>query len=245
MQQSPMTPYNQNSMQVPPQGANAVSINIYSPQAFAQGANCTTSPAQNPQYYSMYGQNTNPNLPLYPANYNNMFNNQPNIPYQNSNALKANEQPNLLEKTSNSNEASKADEANKTDKKDDEAKKIVPLTDDYIKTLEKYLNDANPKVRLIGANDLMERFKEDENRKDNPSLIPLLNKILKDPSVTIRFVGLLIMQLGYSVGNEETIQILKQLQQANKDKTGEEQLMISKILLQLAAPEAKEVTQGS
>ncbi len=245
MQQSPMTPYNQNSMQVPPQGANAVSINIYSPQAFAQGANCATNPVQNPQYYSMYGQNTNPNLPLYPANYNNMFNNQPNIPYQNSNALKANEQPNLLEKTSNSNEASKADEANKTDKKDDEAKKIVPLTDDYIKTLEKYLNDANPKVRLIGANDLMERFKEDENRKDNPSLIPLLNKILKDPSVTIRFVGLLIMQLGYSVGNEETIQILKQLQQANKDKTGEEQLMISKILLQLAAPEAKEVTQGS
>ena len=245
MQQSPMTPYNQNSMQVPPQGANAVSINIYSPQAFAQGANCATNPVQNPQYYSMYGQNTNPNLPLYPANYNNMFNNQPNIPYQNSNALKANEQPNLLEKTSNSNEASKADEANKTDKKDDEAKKIVPLTDDYIKTLEKYLNDANPKVRLIGANDLMERFKEDENRKDNPSLISLLNKILKDPSVTIRFVGLLIMQLGYSVGNEETIQILKQLQQANKDKTGEEQLMISKILLQLAAPEAKEVTQGS
>ena len=69
MQQSPMTPYNQNSMQVPPQGANAVSINIYSPQAFAQGANCATNPVQNPQYYSMYGQNTNPNLPLYPANY--------------------------------------------------------------------------------------------------------------------------------------------------------------------------------
>ena len=111
--------------------------------------------------------------------------------------------------------------------------------------LENYLNDANPKIRLIGAKDLMERFKEDENRKDNPSLIPLLNKTLKDPSATVRFLGLVTLQLGYSVGNDETVQLLKQLQAENKDKTGEEQRMVSEILLKMSAPEAIEVKQGN
>ena len=50
------------------------------------------------------------------------------------------------------------------------------LTDDYIKSLENYMNNENPKIRLIGTKEVLERFKEDENRKDNPSLMALLNK---------------------------------------------------------------------
>ena len=83
----------------------------------------------------------------------------------------------------------------------------------------------------------MERFKEDENRKDNPSLIPLLNKTLRDTSAAVRFLGLTTLQLGYSVGNDETVQILKEIQTQNKDKTGEDQLLASEILLKMAAPQ--------
>ena len=242
MQQNPINPAFQNQTQIPSQGPNAVSINIYSPQAFAQGGSCASNPVQNQRYYSMYGQNTNPNLPLYPSNYNNMINQQPYFPYQNQTSLNSNTPNNLVGKTDNG-EAQKTNEENKTN--NGETKKIVPLTDDYIKSLENYLNDANPKIRLIGAKDLMERFKEDENRKDNPSLIPLLNKTLKDPSATVRFLGLVTLQLGYSVGNDETVQLLKQLQAENKDKTGEEQRMVSEILLKMSAPEAIEVKQGN
>ena len=242
MQQNPINPAFQNQAAVPSQGANAVSINIYSPQAFANGASCAGNPIQNQGYYSMYGQNTNPNLPLYPFNYNNMINQQPYYPYQNNTSLNSNTPNNLLDKTPN-NEVENQNKDTKS--KEAETKTIIPLTDDYIKSLENYLNDSNPKIRLIGAKDLMQRFKEDENRKDNPSLIPLLNKTLKDPSSAVRFLGLVTMQLGYSVGNEETVQLLKQLQKENKDKTGEEQRMVSEILLKLAAPEPIEVKQGN
>ena len=125
---------------------------------------------------------------------------------------------------------------NKTQNKEEE-KVVVPLNDEYIKSLENYLNDSNPKVRLIGAKELMQRFKEDENRKDNPSLIPLLNKTLRDTSAAVRFLGLTTLQLGYSVGNDETVQILKEIQTQNKDKTGEDQLLASEILLKMAAPQ--------
>ncbi len=238
MQQYPLNSVSQSSTQVPNQGPNAVSINIYSPQAYGQGAACAANPIQSQGYYPMYGQNINPNLPLYPANYNNMFNQNATLP--NSNSLNSQNPTNLVGKTPN-NETEKTNEDNK---KDEETKTIVPLTDDYIKSLENYLNDSNPKVRLIAAKDVMQRFKEDENRKDNPSLIPLLNKILKDPSSTVRFLGLVTMQLGYSVGNDETVQILKQLQSENKDKTGEEQSLISEILLKMSAPDSIEVKQG-
>ena len=238
MQQYPINPTYQNTAQVPPQGPNAVSINIYSPQAYAQAPNCTSNPYQNQGFYPMYGQNMNPNLPLYPANYNNMINQQPYMPIQSN--LNSNAPANLTGKTDNNTKETDS----KENSKNEEAKSIVPLTDDYIKSLENYLNDSNPKVRLIAAKDIMQRFKEDENRKDNPSLIPLLNKILKDPSSMVRFLGLVTLQLGYSVGNEETVQLLKQIQSQNTDKIGEDQLLASEILLKLAAPEAQEVKQG-
>ena len=41
--------------------------------------------------------------------------------------------------------------------------KTVPLTDEYIKSLENYLNSQDSKVRLMGAKDVLERFKEDSN----------------------------------------------------------------------------------
>ena len=218
-----------------PQSPNAVSINIYSPTAYGSGVGCSAPQNVTPVYpngfYSMYGQNPMPYLPYYPQNYNNM------IQQQNSllpNGLNAVSDTNL-KKTSGTDE--KNVEEKKSDNKKEEKKKIIPLTDEYVKSLENYMNNDNPKIRLIGVRDLLERFKEDENRKDNPSLIPLLNKALKDPSPTVRFVALTILQLGYSVGNDETVQVLKEIQNSNKDGYGEDSLLASEILLKLSAPE--------
>jgi len=131
-------------------------------------------------------------------------------------------------------------------KKEAEKKKktIVPLSDDYIKSLENYLNDANPKIRLIGAKEVLERFKEDENRKDNPSLTALLNKILRDTSSSVRFLGLTTLQVGYALGNNETVAILKDIQATNKDQFGQDSLLASEILLRMSAPQAVEVQKG-
>ena len=226
---------NQNCV-YPQNGPNAVSINIFTPQAFGTQPNCNTQPM--PNYYSMYGENTQPNLPLYPQNYNNMI--QPGI--LPSNALNAINETNLVNKTNTTKESQETQESAKKEKT---KKTIIPLTDDYIKSLENYMNNENPKIRLIATKDVMERFKEDENRKDNPSLIPLLNKALRDTSPSIRFLALTTLQLGYSVGNDETVTILKEIQASNQDKIGEDSILASEILLKLAAPQPQEVQQGS
>ena len=257
MQQNYFNPY--KAQCYPQQGPSAVSINIVAPQAIASpnGNACATNPYG---YYPLYGANTNNTLPMYPSNYNNLaiqqnpyINNstqQPSMPQRNlaqqpfvpqdnsqndlSNKHNLVNETNLVNKTNSQTETNNsADETKKT-------KKVVPLTDDYIKSIENYMNNDNPKVRLIGTKELLERFKEDENRKDNPSLMPLLNKALKDTSSAVRFLALTILQLGYAVGNDETVTILKDIQSKNTDKIGEDALLASEILLKMAAPQKVE-----
>jgi hypothetical protein len=231
-------------------GPNAVNINIIQPQAFAsQGTQ--QIPAQN--YYPLYQTNPNPALPLYPMNYNNMIQGpasvQNQIPpngNQNNNGMNAYGDTHLLGKTPNGqttpgNTTIIKEVEKSKDKKEEKPKKITLLTDNYIKSLENYLNDDNPKTRLVAAKEVMERFKEDDSRIDNPSLIPLLNKMLKDTSPSVRFLALTTLQLGYSIGNEETVELLKAIQKGNGDKLGEDSLLASEILLKLTAPTVTEV----
>ena len=212
-------------------GANAVSINIIQPQAYASAPNTQTTPG----FYSMYQPNTNPNMPLYPMNYNNMIGQNPY-----DNARNAFNDTNLKEKTPNPTEDK---DEKKTDKKKDKQKSITFLTDDYIKSLENYFNNDNPEIRLIAAKQLLERFKEDENRYDNPSLTALLNKALRDTSASVRFLALDALHLGYCGGNDETVSILKEIQQSNTDKLGQDYLLASEILLSMTAPQKKEIKE--
>lgn len=281
--QNYMNSYQQQTA-LPQNNPNAVSINIFTPQAYGSNPIGASNVAQNNGYYSLYGQNMNPNLPIYPSNYNtaiiqNPYNTQipvqPNIqqmpvqqniqqmpsqiqnaqPMYNQQAPQAQDSSslqaqnglnkanmmndtNLLQKTSNEQTTSEVDNSSKTKEK---TKKIVPLTDDYIKSIENYMNSENPKIRLIGTKELLERFKEDENRKDNPSLMPLLNKALKDTSPSVRFLGLTMLQLGYALGNDETVALLKDIQSKNQDKLGEDALLASEILLKMSASQKVEV----
>ena len=282
MQQNYMNSYSNPYFQ-PQANPNAVSINIFTPQAYGTPSNGATCPiGNNNGFYSLYGQNMNPNLPLYPQNYNNLAlqqNYYPNsngvqTPYSQTASYPSTQQTQTQNPTNTQNSTmpiptqqeiasqdmqnknlSDLNQANMTNgsnlisktentetlsttetKKEEKTKKIVPLTDEYIKSIENYMNSENPKVRLIGAKELLERFKEDENRKDNPSLMPLLNKALRDTSPSVRFLALTILQLEYALGNDETVTILKEIQSQNQDKLGQDQLLASEILLNMAAP---------
>jgi len=216
---------------------------MYYPQNYNNLFSPNSNPyANNPMYYD-YNQNHAQN-PQNPANLTQAAQN----PISQAGTNMANNQG-LLDKTSqdeNSNSStvnkntSEVDETNKKDDKKNEKKQIVPLTDEYIKSLENYLNDSNPKIRLIAAKDVLERFKEDENRKDNKSLMPLLNKMLRDTSASVKFLGLTALDLGYCAGNDETVQILKDMQKNSDDKTGQNQLIASQILLKMTSPERVE-----
>lgn len=120
-------------------------------------------------------------------------------------------------------------------KKDEKTEKKVVLTDDYIKSLENYLNNENPKIRMTGIKEVMQRFKEDKSRKNDAALTALLNKGLQDPSSTVRFMALTVLDVGYATGNDETVNILKQIQQqTGNQQQGEDALLASQILLKLS-----------
>ena len=64
----------------------------------------------------------------------------------------------------------------------------------------------------MGAKELLKRFKEDDSRKNDPALNSLLNLALQDPSQSVRFIGLTVLNCGYAQGDKTTIDLLKELQ---------------------------------
>ena len=101
-------------------------------------------------------------------------------------------------------------------------------------SLENYLNNQDPKIRLTAAKELLERFKEDDTRKNDPALTALLNKVIQDPKASVRYVGLTTLDVGYASGNQETVEILKQLQNRPDLEYGEDSILASQILLKMS-----------
>ena len=94
-------------------------------------------------------------------------------------------------------------------------KDIVLLTDEYIKTLENYLRNDNPDIKLMGAKELMNRFREDSSRKNDPALTALLNLTLQSKYSNVKMIGMGILQNGWAQGDALTQQLLAQAQQSN------------------------------
>lgn len=94
-------------------------------------------------------------------------------------------------------------------------KDIVLLTDDYIRTLENYIRNDNPDIKLMGAKELMNRFREDSSRKNDPALTALLNLTLQSKYSNVKMVGMGILQNGWAQGDAMTQQLLAQVQQSN------------------------------
>lgn len=108
-----------------------------------------------------------------------------------------------------------APKSEKTTKK----KPVTELTDSYIQQLEKKLNDTDKTLRSHAVAELLSRFKEDETRKDDPSLTSLLNLALQDKSKPIVLAAMQALAHGYANGNTNTLQLLQSIRDS-KDSFG-------------------------
>lgn len=129
----------------------------------------------------------------------------------------------------------------KTDEKDGkktEKRQVVELTDDYIKTLENYLNSQDTEVRLMGAKEVVNRLTEDPSRKDDPALTALVNKMLQDPSSTIRAIALSLIDSRTVSGDDYTVNVLKKMQ-TSKEGFGQDSLQATSALLKMAGQTAE------
>lgn len=112
-------------------------------------------------------------------------------------------------------------------------KKIVELTDDYIKTLESYLRSPDANVRSTGVKELINRYEEDDSRYDDEALTALLNIALQDPDVNNRLLAMSPIASGSAHGDANTVEFLKNLQSSDK-LYGQEAVMANNALLKAA-----------
>lgn len=178
--------------------------------------------------------NAAPNYPCYPANYymqQPVYNMLPNNAYPQAAPI-APQAPSVpvaaapIEK-----EETKTEE--KEEKKSGKTKKVVQLTDEYIKTLENYLRNPNKDIRVMGAKELTKRFTEDDSRRNDRALNSLLNLLLQDKASDVRALGLAITTAGLAQGDDNTVKILQNMQSSDA-AYGQDALMATNALLKMA-----------
>lgn len=124
--------------------------------------------------------------------------------------------------------------AQEAEKKNTKQKRVVALTDEYIKSLENYLNNPNDEIRLMASKEILTRLDEDKDRYNDAALNALLNKMLQDPSKLIRVAALSAFASQLASGNDYTVTLLHNIQQnPNADK--EDVLQAADILLKMSA----------
>ncbi len=109
-------------------------------------------------------------------------------------------------------------------------KRVVELTDNYIKTLESYLRSPDENVRKTGIKDLIKRYEEDNSRYEDPALTALLNIALQDPNPNNRLLAMSPIAAGSAHGDENTVEILKPLLSSDK-LYGQEAVMANNALI--------------
>ena len=115
-----------------------------------------------------------------------------------------------------------------------EKRKIVELTDDYIKNLETYLDSQDKQVRLNAAKEVYARLEEDDSRWDDKALNALINKMLQDPSREIRFIALTALDGRICKGDDYTVGVLQRMQANNNDPLNQEAADANSILLKMS-----------
>lgn len=135
---------------------------------------------------------------------------------------------NIIDELNTKQEAQKAEEQNS------KKKRVVALTDEYIKSLENYLNNPNQEIRLMASKEILTRLDEDKDRFDDAALNALLNKMLQDPSKLIRIASLSAFNSQLASGNEYTLYLLRNIQQ-NPSADKEDVLQAADILLKMSA----------
>lgn len=208
-QTSQVYQYPQTSLYNDPskQAASGVNIYIYNPSAFGAPSSTSTANAT----YTLPQQQTAPSETAAPAAAPIV--NQP--------------QANAIANTPiSTNEETKTNNYQKT-------KRIVELTDDYIKSLESYLRSPDETIRKTGIKQLIKRYEEDSSRYDDPALTALLNIALQDPSVENRMLVMSPIASGAAHGDNNTIEILNNLTSSDK-MYGQEAVMANNALIKAA-----------
>lgn len=121
----------------------------------------------------------------------------------------------------------------KADKKNSKQKRVVALTDEYIKSLENYLNNPNDEIRLMASKEILMRLDEDKDRYNDAALNALLNKMLQDPSKLIRVAALSAFASQLASGNDYTVELLHNIQ-SNPSADKEDVLQAADILLKMS-----------
>lgn len=207
-----------------PASMSGVNIQIFNPSV--------TPPGATPPTYNV-------NAPCYPSNYytNPMGAGAMNGAGQtgnggNGSAIGANTGS---EKNSETNKTSETE--TKDDKKT-EKKKVVQLTDDYIRNLENYLNSQEKDIRLSAAKEVYSRLEEDTSRKDDKALTALINKMLQDPSEEIRVLAMAALQGRIVTGDDFTVGVLTRMQN-DKAHYGMDAVDASNILLKMSGQQVE------
>ena len=120
------------------------------------------------------------------------------------------------------------------EKKNTKETKIVALTDEYIKSLENYLNNPNDEIRLMASKEILTRLDEDKERYDDAALNALLNKMIQDPNKLVRIAALSAFNSQLASGNDYTVQLLHNIQ-SNPNSDKEDVLQAADILLKMSA----------
>ena len=108
--------------------------------------------------------------------------------------------------------------------------RVIELTNEYIMSLENYLNNPNTEIRLMAAKEILTRLDEDKDRYTDAALNALLNKMLQDPEKLVRIAALSAFSSQLASGNDFTVKLLTEIQRnPNSDK--EDVLEASNILL--------------
>ena len=227
-----------------PANASGVNIQIFNPSVSTPGAQPPTYNVNAPCYPSNYytgqlGQNGLTNPYGYGQNGNNTNNGTQsgNVNNGTNNGTIGNNNNNTTNNTTN-NTSTTAETQSSDNKKKTEKKKIVQLTDDYIRNLESYLNSQEKDVRLNAAKEVYARLAEDDSRKDDKALNALVNKMLQDPAEEIRLLALSALESRIVTGDDFTVGVLKQMQQS-KEGYGQDAVDASKILLQMSGKQVE------
>ena len=119
-------------------------------------------------------------------------------------------------------------------KKNTTETKIVALTDEYIKSLENYLDNPNDEIRLMASKEILTRLDEDHDRFDDAALNALLNKMMQDPSKLVRIAALSAFSSGLASGNDYTVKLLHNIQ-SNPNADKEDVLQAADVLLRMTS----------
>ena len=136
--------------------------------------------------------------------------------------------------TTNNNQNINNDSNNYENNPNYKPKRITIINDDYIKTLEQWLNSQEESQRNAAAKQVFQRLQEDKRRYDNPALNALLNKMLQDPCHSVKSLALLSLKSGLAKGDDFTKELLQKIAQ-DKSNFGMDAKDAESILIKMAA----------